>query len=66
MRRIRRALGLIFVTATLGLAAGAFIERSVLAALLFGLIGTRSIWRRRAIAARHAYDRTSGQSRRAA
>jgi len=47
-RHIRRTVGQILLSATLGLAAGAFIQTPVLLALLFGLIGMRSQWRRRA------------------
>jgi hypothetical protein len=66
MRRIRRALGQIVVSVSLGLAAGAFIEAPVLFALLFGLLGLRSAWRRRSIAMERAFEAMSRESRRAA
>jgi hypothetical protein len=65
MRRIRRALGQVMVSLTLGLAAGAFIEVPVLVALLFGLLGTRAAWRRRAREMALRFDSVS-QARRAA
>jgi hypothetical protein len=66
MRRIRRTLGTIFVSVSLGLAAGAFVQTPVLVALLFGLIGQRLIWRQRSRAMHRALDASSSGMRRAA
>lgn len=66
MQRIRRVLGQILVSATLGLAAGAFIQMPILIAMLFGLIGTRSAWRRRSRATDRALGSAARESRRAA
>jgi hypothetical protein len=66
LRRVRRALGQILVSVSLGLAAGAFVETPVLIALLFGFLGVRAAWRRRSRALQRATGFPGNEWRRAA